>query len=159
MKNTGGKKLEDKFLAVHHDGMTGIRAALVPRHNIEVTRQSVNDFALALVTPLVAQNNNAGRHVLLRLCPVWTHFEVILVESEGSEPQTSPPGENCLVRRESLVWTGGLAETTKVSNLEVLFEQLGEVLLRRCSDQLFANLPILKQKEGGDAANTETGRN
>ena len=58
-----GYDVEDVLLAVDHQGMTGVVAALEADHVIRVPRQQIDDLALALVTPLGADHHHTG-HVL-----------------------------------------------------------------------------------------------
>ena len=48
-------------MAVGHDRVAGVRAALVARHDIRLRGQIIDDFAFSLVTPLGADDYNA-RH-------------------------------------------------------------------------------------------------
>ena len=52
IENTAGNKLELEGLALHHQGVTGVVAALIAHHHVHVTGQKVGELALALVTPL-----------------------------------------------------------------------------------------------------------
>ncbi len=44
--------MQDSFLAVYHQGMSGIVAALKAHHTLCVIGKPIHNFALAFITPL-----------------------------------------------------------------------------------------------------------
>ncbi len=56
-QNSAGDQLEDEFLRADIDGVSGVVATLITRHNIEALREKIDDLALALVAPLCAEND------------------------------------------------------------------------------------------------------
>ena len=51
-QHSAGHELQYKFLTVDDDGMASIVAAGIARHDREILREHVNNFALALIAPL-----------------------------------------------------------------------------------------------------------
>ena len=56
--------VQDRRLAVHHEGVAGVVAALEARDEIGARREPVDDLALSLVAPLGADCDD-GRHLEL----------------------------------------------------------------------------------------------
>jgi hypothetical protein len=56
VRDAGGNQMQDELLifpiAADDDGMAGVMAALIPRDNVEVRCDQVNDLAFAFVAPL-----------------------------------------------------------------------------------------------------------
>src|SRR5207244_10952552 len=69
MENARGNGLEHELLAPHHHGVAGIVAALVAHDHVEMRRDHVHHFALALVAPLGAHDNAVRLDALLLLRP------------------------------------------------------------------------------------------
>jgi acetyl-CoA acetyltransferase len=63
VEDARGNDVEDVLLAVDHQGMAGIVAALEADHVVRVPGQQIDDLALALITPLGADHHHTG-HVL-----------------------------------------------------------------------------------------------
>ena len=61
IENACGQQVHDELLATHHDGVAGVVATGVAHHQIDVLTQRVDRLALALVTPLGSQHDDA-RH-------------------------------------------------------------------------------------------------
>ena len=61
VENACGQQVHDELLATHHDGVAGVVATGVAHHQINVLTQRVDRLALALVTPLGSQHDDA-RH-------------------------------------------------------------------------------------------------
>ena len=57
VEDAGRDELELIGLAVYHDGMAGVVAALAAHNQIGLRRENINEFALAFVAPLGAENN------------------------------------------------------------------------------------------------------
>ena len=75
-QDAAGNQLEDELLLADEDGVAGVVAALVARHDIEALGEEVDNFPLALVSPLGAQDNDVF-HVIRKdyfnsLGPRWT---------------------------------------------------------------------------------------
>jgi hypothetical protein len=68
MENSTGNLVEDNFLAVHVECVTGIIASLVTDNKIRGLGENVNPFAFALVAPLGAYQNG----YLRRMCHMDT---------------------------------------------------------------------------------------
>ena len=64
-KDSCRDELEDEFRPFDHHRVSGICAALIAGHDIEMLRQRVDDFSLPLITLLNAHNNNVVRHTYL----------------------------------------------------------------------------------------------
>ena len=60
VENAGRNGVQDGALAVHLDGVSGVVAALETHDDVAVRSEHVNDFTLAFVTPLGADNNGIG---------------------------------------------------------------------------------------------------
>ena len=66
--NAGRKQRKFVSLAVDHERMAGVMAALEPHHDVGADRQPIDDLALSFVAPLGADNDNIGqRRLLFRL--------------------------------------------------------------------------------------------
>ena len=63
--DAGWKQREFVGLAVDHQRMAGVVAALKPHHNVGADRQPVDDLAFSFVAPLGADNDNIGHGRLL----------------------------------------------------------------------------------------------
>jgi hypothetical protein len=64
--------VKNVLLAVDNQGMSGIIATLEPDHEIRITGQQINDFALAFITPLGTDHYHTG-HVLSTLYSLKAH--------------------------------------------------------------------------------------
>ena len=65
-------QMKDKLLAVHHQGVAGVVAALIPHHHLRLPGQEVDDLPLAFVTPLGAHHHYVRQcFVLLFTNPVY----------------------------------------------------------------------------------------
>ena len=63
-----GKQRKFVSLAVDHERMAGVMAALEPHYDVGADRQPIDDLALSFVAPLGADNDNIGqRRLLFRL--------------------------------------------------------------------------------------------
>ena len=69
VEDTRRDRLQRELLAIENDGMTGIVTALVAYYNIGTTSIKVGDFALALVAPLSAYNNQSITHSAISFRP------------------------------------------------------------------------------------------
>ena len=58
-QHAAGNQLQDKFLAMNGDSMSGVVAAGIARHHLEALGEHVDDLALALVAPLRADNHRS----------------------------------------------------------------------------------------------------
>ena len=56
MKDAGGNQPEDKLCSVDVHGVSGVVSALIPRHDIERLAKEIDDFSLAFVAPLRADD-------------------------------------------------------------------------------------------------------
>ena len=66
--NAGRKQRKFVNLAVDHERMAGVMAALEAHHDVGADRQPIDDLALSFVAPLGADNDNIGqRRLLFRL--------------------------------------------------------------------------------------------
>src|ERR1700722_13389586 len=66
--NAGRKQCKFVSLAVDHESMAGVVAALEPHNDVGADRQPIDDLALSFVAPLGADNDNIGqRRLLFRL--------------------------------------------------------------------------------------------
>src|SRR3984885_3854831 len=63
--NPGRKQRKFVNLAVDHERMARVMAALEAHHDIGADRQPIDDLALSFVTPLGADNDNIGQSRLL----------------------------------------------------------------------------------------------
>ena len=63
VEDPGGDQVEGPLLALAHDRVPGVVAALEADHEIDVLGQEVDDLALALVAPLGAHDHRAGHAV------------------------------------------------------------------------------------------------
>ena len=61
VQDAGGDEVENVLLRTGDDGVTGVVPSGVPDDDISVIGEEVNDFSLALITPL-GTDNNQGRH-------------------------------------------------------------------------------------------------
>ena len=66
-------QLEGEGLAVHHDGVAGVVAALVADDQLHLLGQEVGELALALVTPLGPDDDGCRHASLLRCGKRITH--------------------------------------------------------------------------------------
>ena len=72
MQDARGDQMKDEFLAVHHQGVAGVVAALIPHHHPGPLGQEVDDLPLAFVTPLGAHHHYVRQcFVLLFTNPVY----------------------------------------------------------------------------------------
>ena len=62
VEDAGGDEVQGEDLAVPHDGVAGVVAALIAHHHVGLLGQQVGDLALALVAPLGA-DHDGRRHV------------------------------------------------------------------------------------------------
>jgi hypothetical protein len=53
-----GNQVEHELSSADIDGVAGVVAALIARHNRKVRRHQVDDLALAFITPLRAENDD-----------------------------------------------------------------------------------------------------
>src|SRR6185295_16071687 len=60
-EDPGRDQVEHERAIPHHDGVAGVRSALVAGHDVGLLAQEIDDLALALVTPLGADHDTA-RH-------------------------------------------------------------------------------------------------
>ena len=67
--DAGGKQRELEHLAVDHQRMAGVMAALETNDDVGGERQPVDDLALPFVAPLGADNNDIGHRGSLSLVP------------------------------------------------------------------------------------------
>ena len=63
--DAGRNQLQGSLLAVDHQGMTGVMAALKAHHTLRVIGQPVDDFAFSLVAPLGTDNDDIFCHVFV----------------------------------------------------------------------------------------------
>ena len=61
MADTGGHEVGDELLAVDHERVAGIRSAAVAHDDIGALGEQIDDLALALITPLSADDDD-DRH-------------------------------------------------------------------------------------------------
>jgi hypothetical protein len=66
-ENPAGDELEDVLLFADIDGVAGIVTALVARDDVELTGEEVDHLALALVSPLRAQDYDITHVIELKL--------------------------------------------------------------------------------------------
>jgi len=59
-ENSRGYQMEDIFFVTIDDGVTRIVSTLASNDNIDVSRQHIDDFAFAFVTPLGTYKNSIG---------------------------------------------------------------------------------------------------
>lgn len=55
--------MENVFLAVKEDGVSGVVPSLVPGNNVEVAREKIDDLAFAFVAPLGADHNQISQSI------------------------------------------------------------------------------------------------
>ncbi len=55
--------MEYIFFAIHHQGVASVVAALKAHHAVGVLGEQINDFSLALVTPLGAYHNHVSHEL------------------------------------------------------------------------------------------------
>src|ERR1700733_3067180 len=85
--NAGRKKCKFVSLAVDHESMARVMAALEPHHDVGADRQPIDDLALSFVAPLGADNDNIGqRRLLFRL------FKRAKPRRSGEKPSRGPYG-------------------------------------------------------------------
>ena len=85
--NAGRKQRELISLAVDHERMAGVMAALEPHHDVGADRQPIDDLAFSFVAPLGADNDNIGqRRLLFRL------FKRAKPRRSGRKPSRGPCG-------------------------------------------------------------------
>ena len=66
--DAGGKQRQLVGLAVDHQRVAGVMAALKPHDDVGADRQPIDDLAFSLVAPLGADNDDIGhRRLLFRL--------------------------------------------------------------------------------------------
>ena len=82
--NAGRKQREFVDLAVDHERMAGVMAALEPHHNVGAHRQPIDDLALSFVAPLGADNDNIGHRRLL--------FRIVKTSEAPAHRQEAEPG-------------------------------------------------------------------
>jgi hypothetical protein len=56
MKDAGGNQMQDEFPAADVHGVAGVVSALIPRHDLEVRRQQIDDLPFAFIAPLGAEH-------------------------------------------------------------------------------------------------------
>jgi hypothetical protein len=69
VEDTRRDRLQRELLAIEDDGVTGIVTALMAYYNIGTAGIKVGDFALALVAPLSAYNNQSITHNAISFRP------------------------------------------------------------------------------------------
>ena len=57
-QDAAGDQLQNKLLFPDKDGVAGVVAALIARHDVEALGKQVDHFAFAFVAPLRAENND-----------------------------------------------------------------------------------------------------
>ncbi len=70
VQNAGRNQMQNRLLLAHHEGVSGVVAALVTDDLIGILRVNINNFSLAFVTPLGADNHNIGHKNNLSLYAV-----------------------------------------------------------------------------------------
>jgi len=58
VKNPGGQQAQHELAAIRIHGVTRVVSALVARHDREMRRQQIDDFSLALVSPLRTEHGD-----------------------------------------------------------------------------------------------------
>jgi len=71
MEDAGRNQVQDALLAIDHERVAGVVAALVSRDKSEVRRQQVDNLALALISELGAEDDYVHSFLLWKLCPGW----------------------------------------------------------------------------------------
>jgi hypothetical protein len=71
-QNAARHQLQDKLLALDDDGMAGVMAAGIARHDGEVFREHVDNLAFALVAPLGADDDRSFS--LLQMLAPWNRM-------------------------------------------------------------------------------------
>ncbi|MBA7568584.1 hypothetical protein ES708_10315 [subsurface metagenome] len=66
VEDTGRDLVQNEGFFTDLDGMSGVGAALVTGHNIDLIAQQVDNFALALVAPLASNNSCNWHNTILR---------------------------------------------------------------------------------------------
>ena len=85
--NAGRKQRKFVSLAVDHERMAGVMAALETHHDVGADRQPIDDLALSFVAPLGADNDNIGqRRLLFRL------FKTCEAPAQRQKPSRGPWG-------------------------------------------------------------------
>ena len=86
VKNAGGNQAEDEFRAVHVDRVAGIVSALIPRDDVELRREQIDDFSFAFVAPLGAEHCEIHRsHDSTRLDAPFERARVDKVVARAQE--------------------------------------------------------------------------
>ena len=57
VQDAGRDQAQDELPAVHEDGMAGVVATLIPRHDVEMRGHEIDDLAFAFVAPLRAEHS------------------------------------------------------------------------------------------------------
>ncbi len=63
MQNPGRDQVQNRLLAIYYQGMPCIVPALKANHGMDLLGKKVNHLALALITPLGADNDNVLAHI------------------------------------------------------------------------------------------------
>src|SRR5687767_65303 len=69
IEDAGRDEVENKGAPVVDDGMSGVRPALIADHRIGVTRQHIDNFALAFIAPLGAYDNEIRHAASKKMAP------------------------------------------------------------------------------------------
>ena len=73
VEDAGGDEVELELLAVAHDGVAGVVAALEAHDHVGLLGQQVGDLAFAFVAPLGADHDRSGHGWLLLPCGLSAH--------------------------------------------------------------------------------------
>jgi hypothetical protein len=65
MQDARGQKTQHELAAVRVDGVSRVVSALIPRDDLEIRRQQIDDLALALVTPLRTEHCDVHNRCIL----------------------------------------------------------------------------------------------
>ena len=82
--DAGRKQRKFVSLAVDHERMAGVMAALKPHDDVGADRQPIDDLALSFVAPLGADNDNIGQRRLL--------FRLFKTSEAPAQRQKAEPG-------------------------------------------------------------------
>ena len=95
--NDPGRKQRQLInLAVDHERVAGVMAALEPHHDVGADRQPIDDLALSFVAPLGADNDNIGQRRLL----FWL-FKTSEAPAQRRKAEPGPPTANRLNDRQA----------------------------------------------------------
>ena len=84
-------QLEGEGLAVHHDGVAGVVAALIADDQLHLLGQEVGELALALITPL-GPDDDGCRHASLLRCEKRITHQCSPQVGRPGRPKPSAPG-------------------------------------------------------------------